>query len=89
MATGKMLMDEVQIEGTSLNALMDAYNNYINQGFCKEMLERTADPMFQKSLIIDTLIFKMAYKNLKGNESLPFTYGQAYLKAGIPKEFLR
>lgn len=85
----KVPMDEVRIKGTSLKALMEAYDNYINQAFCKEMLSKTANPQQQKSIILDTLIFKQVCQNLKGDEKLPFTYQEAYFEAEIPKEFLQ
>lgn len=50
------------------------------------MPEHVVGSQEQRSIICDTLIFKLTDHGWAGN--LPFTYGEAYLALSIPKEFL-
>jgi hypothetical protein len=40
----------------------------------------------QRAIVADTIIFKLSGDGWAGR--LPFSYGEAYLAVGIPKEFL-
>jgi hypothetical protein len=40
----------------------------------------------QRAIVADTIIFKLSGDGWAGK--LPFSYGEAYLAVGIPKEFL-
>ena len=45
------------------------------------------DSQEQRAFIASTVIFKLTGDGWAGR--LPFSYGEAYLAVGIPKEFLR
>lgn len=81
-------LHEVTTEGKSLDDLVKAFNQYVDQDFVKQVIESATNPQYQKSVIVDTILFQQQRQHLKGNEKLPYTRGEAYLTLGIPKEFL-
>jgi hypothetical protein len=55
--------------------------------FMSDQPEKIKTSQEQRSIIADTIILWLEEGGFTGN--LPFSYGEAYLSVGIPKEFLR
>ena len=87
--TNQTELKDVIINGTSFEDLIEAYNQFISQDSVKKVIEASTNPQYQKSVIVDTILFQQERQHLKGNERLPFTRGEVYLHLGIPKEFLK
>jgi hypothetical protein len=65
----------------TLSTFKDIFWQFIKS--CSESVQNSA---LQKSMIADTIIWYLEDDGYAGK--LPFTYGEAYLSVGIPKEFL-
>lgn len=73
----------------SLRQFKNLFEQFVRYPDIAEMLSQSTNPMAQKAIIADTIIFLMKWENCKKEELVTFTHGRAYFEVGIPKEFLR
>lgn len=73
---------------TTLDDFCMLYNQFCGYEDIAKMLEASSTREKQKSIIADTIIFKMLDVNCKGNETVKFSYGEAYLAIGLDKDLL-
>jgi hypothetical protein len=83
-----VLLKDIPLNGATLEDCINAYNAFVLQDFVNNVLNSSENPNVQKSIIVDTIMWRQAQFKLKGNEELPFTHAEAYLALGIPKAFL-
>lgn len=73
----------VKFDAPTIEALAKEFERF--EATCRA----TSDAQQQRSIVCDTLYLRMEQQFLKGDEKLPFSRGEAYLRLGIPKEFLK
>ncbi len=58
-------LKDITTNGTSLEDLVAAYNQFTSQDFVKEVIQKSANPQYQKSVIVDTIFFSARTQALK------------------------
>jgi hypothetical protein len=81
-------LKDIPLNGTTLEDCINAYNAFVSQDFVNNVLNSFENPNMQKSVIVDTIMWRQAEFKLKGDEKLPFTHAEVYLALGISKAFL-
>lgn len=83
--TENLGLSGVDVLGKTLDDLVVAYRQYIEQEEVRKRIEGDAEPKYQKSLIVSYLYHKQSVQNLKGDEQLGFTIPQACAQWGITR----
>ena len=73
----------VDVRGKTIEDLLGAYRQYTEQEEVKERIESSAEPEYQRSLIVSYLYYKQSVQNLKGDEQLSFSIPQVCAELGI------